>query len=406
MRWLVFGWLFVLFAPLSAKSYLLSPLKPPENFVLDIETDSCAQECLQDLYFKGEFFTFVSKFDSEDTALKQSLEQIQSDYFLNALEIRGIKRDSKILKVALLAPGDIIGRYTGIGVSSVFSYLSAQKINFTLEVFDSKIESKDSLADAYARAIDGKFDYVIAMLTQEGAKTFIKSVDITTPTFIPTVNKNQLPDIVLPDNLILGGIDYEKQLEILRDIVGGKSVVRYNDDSNIGSRLDEVTTKMGFNINYSRVISAQDAAHFANQIEDDKAYLAKSAVLFNIPVIKTGLLLSQISQIDSKPDLFLSTQINYNPNLLLLTKPSDRENFYVVNAIGVIDPALLEYGLLLRSDIKYDWVSYSIAVGLDMFYHKHNPVSRHFFSEIKEGSQIIYTNRIYTILDNSFKEVK
>ena len=51
---------FICVISLFAKSYIISPLPLPKQEVLDIDTESCNQRCLGELYENGVLFSFVA----------------------------------------------------------------------------------------------------------------------------------------------------------------------------------------------------------------------------------------------------------------------------------------------------------------------------------------------------------
>lgn len=405
----------IFFAILHAKSHIISPILPAKNLVIDLNPFACDEKCLQKTYENGEFFSYVAKFDAKitDQNLRANLAEISKNYDIE-LDPEIFKKSQKIIKIALLAPKKIIGRYVNTGVSSILAYLLSTRSNFIFEVFDMGEESAENLTAAYEKIIAGGFSFVVALLTQNSAQMLVDSVKIALPTFVPTVNKNQISKIFLPENVFFGGINYEKQLEILKRLVKTHEILRLDDDSSVGESLAKSSDAQNFNTIFSAKISIQDAAQFSKKIDkflpflsvpDPKNEHIPPALLLNTPVIKTGLILSQISHIKRAPSVILSTQINFNPNILLLTKPRDRKNFYIINAIGNSDFRVLEYGLILGADLRFDWVSYAIAVSMEGLYQKHDDKSIKFFSEVLEDQQIIYKNKIYKIVDNNFTQI-
>ncbi len=387
-----------------AKSYIISPIPPPKSRVLDLDIRTCDEVCLNKAYENGEIFTFVSKFSPKitDETLRARLANILNQYNLIVPNDFFKLGKNNPFKIALLAPKDIIGRYANRGISTILAYLTNKNANFVFEIFDSKNEDAKNLQASYKNIQDQGFKYVIAILTKNGANTLLDSTALSLPTFIPTVNRGQIDRSYIPENIFFGGIDYDKQLSMLRQIAQNDSVVFYNDDSSIGKDLAQISESKEFNTIHKKVITMQYATRFSKQFEFEQNLLEGSTLLLNIPVIKTGLILSQL---DGSPKMFLSTQINYNPSLLLLIKPKNRQNFYVVNAIGRSDYKLAEGALLLGSDLKFDWVSYSIAVGLEMLYQKHSKTTKKSFSEILENSQIQYRNHIFKTTDDNFIEI-
>ena len=399
---------FICAMSLFAKSYIISPLPLPKQEVLDIDTESCNQRCLGELYENGVLFSFVAKFDStlkdQDLRAKLAKTLVDLDLIMKENFFENIQ-DSKKIRIALLVPKDVAGRYSAIGINTILAYLTSRGVAFSFEVFDSKSEDAQNLHQTYEDIKQKKFDCIVALLTQEGVTSLLDSTSISLPTYIPTVNKKQFASISIPSKLFFGGIDYEEQVQMLQTLVEDEEVVEYDDASSIGSSLHALAQKAGFDVIFRDVVTNEKAARFSQEITKQEDYLAERVVLLNIPVIKTGLILPQIGFLEEKPIKFLSTQINYNPSLLMLVKPKDRQNFFIINAIGKTDSNLIEYGLLLGSDLQYDWVSYSIGIGVEMFFLNRGEKINKFFSETFEDSQVTYTNRIYKTYKNSFIEI-
>ena len=398
---------FICAISLFAKSYIISPLPLPKQEVLDIDTESCDQRCLSELYENGILFSFVAKFDpalkDQDLRAKLAKTLVDLDLIMKENFFENIQ-DSKKIRIALLVPKDVVGRYSAIGINTILAYLTSREVAFSFEVFDSKNEDAQNLHQTYEDIKQKKFDYIIALLTQEGVAGLLDSTSISLSTYIPTVNKKQFANMSIPSKLFFGGIDYEEQVQMLQTLAENEEVVEYDDASSIGNSLHILAQKAGFDVIFQDIVTNEKAARFSQEIAKQAGYLAKHVVLLNIPVIKTGLILPQIGFLREKPTRFLSTQINYNPSLLMLVKPKDRQNFFIVNAIGKTDSNLIEYGLLLGSDLQYDWVSYSIGIGVEMFFLNRGEKINKFFSETFEDSQVIYTNRIYKTYKNSFVE--
>ena len=399
---------FICVISLFAKSYIISPLPLPKQEVLDIDTESCNQRCLGELYENGVLFSFVAKFDStlkdQDLRAKLAKTLVDLDLIMKENFFENIQ-DSKKIRIALLVPKDVAGRYSAIGINTILAYLTSRGVAFSFEVFDSKSEDAQNLHQAYEDIKQKKFDCIVALLTQEGVTSLLDSTSISLPTYIPTVNKKQFASISIPSKLFFGGIDYEEQVQMLQTLAEDEEVVEYDDASSIGSSLHALAQKAGFDVIFRDVVTNEKAARFSQEITKQEDHLAERVVLLNIPVIKTGLILPQIGFLEEKPIKFLSTQINYNPSLLMLVKPKDRQNFFIINAIGKTDSNLIEYGLLLGSDLQYDWVSYSIGIGVEMFFLNRGEKINKFFSETFEDSQVTYTNRIYKTYKNSFIEI-
>lgn len=305
------------------------------------------------------------------------------------------------LKIALVMPKKIIGRYSIASIDTMMAYLASRGLEFEFEVFDCENEEEDSLRTIYQKIESENFQFVIGIFTTKGAYE-ISKIPLKTPIYIPTVNAQQInftPSI--NPLLFFGGINYKDQIRELLLLNQGDRIVAYNDDSPVGNRLSIALQELAPEAQ-EQVITNEVAATFNKQTKIQENLLENADVFLNTPVVKTGLLLSQIGYFKKKASKFLSTQINYNPSIVILTQKRDRENFYVANSIGKSNQKLIEYGSLLNSDLKFDWVNYSTALGLEMFFRLVFPDTLPYFEEKFKDNQIQYQTKIYKIDNKGF----
>ncbi|PAF44510.1 hypothetical protein [Helicobacter sp. 11S02596-1] len=409
-KWIILSVLVAIFdTQLFAKSYIISPLPLPKQEVVDISTEKCDEKCLEKLYNEGKIFSFVAKFknDTQNIELRANLAVALSkiDSFMQS-SVYQDKKSSKV-KIALLIPKKIVGRYSVASIDTILAYLMTRGGDFDFKVFDSGSEDPLDLSEAYSKIEQERYEFVIAILTQAGVENFIQSTYISLPTYIPTVNKNQLQkSLKLPSKLVFGGIDYYAQMQTITALAGSASVVEYDDDSPVGSTLGNILDDLDSNVVYKDVVTSQQAATFARNLKNQENFLENSVVILNTPVVKSGLMLSQLAFSTKKPSKILSVQINYSPSILMLVQPKDRQNFYVVSAIGNTNQKLIEYGALLSSDLRYDWVNYSTAIGVEMFFDFQDAKINKFFSELIDNNQVQYINTLYRARGAVFEAVK
>lgn len=313
--------------------------------------------------------------------------------------------DRSGVKVALMMPKKIIGRYSVATIDTILAYLSARGKDFEFEVFDCGDEENDSIRKTYEQIEQKGFQFIVAVMTTKGAIESSK-LALKIPLYIPTVNHTQIDFSPSTSPLLFfGGISYEEQIQKLLSIRSGTHIVAYNDDSPVGERLSAILKDDIPDLS-ELTVTNEIAATFAKNDKSQEALIDQADVFLNTPVVKTGLLLSQIGYFKKKSATFLSTQINYNPSLTILTQQRDRKNLYIANSIGKTDQKLIEYGSLLNSDLKYDWVNYSTAIGMEMFYKIIYPDSLSYFKERVVDNQIQYNIQIYQVDSKGFHPVK
>lgn len=390
-----------------AKSYIISPLPLPQQEVLNVSTDKCSNSCLSDLFVKGQFFSFIAFFSNQarDTELRAKLSSILGDLGIFD-QIIGPEKNSNVrIKLALLMPKKIIGRYSVTSIDTILAYLMARGNDFVFEVFDTGDESVGAIKNTYNKIAQSNYDFVVAIFTLNGAQE-LANLSINIPTYLPTINKRQLKNPPSNKNLYFGGIDYEAQIDVLLSLAGDKPIVAYNDNSFVGRNLGNILKSKTSKLVYEEVIDSQAATTFVQRLRIHERSIAGNNVFFNTPVVKTGLMASQLALSKKLPDKLLSTQINFNPSLLLLIQREDRKNLYITNVISNKNQYLVEYASLLGGDLRYDWVNYSTAIGVEQLISSHIAENHRFFQERLKDGQVEYINKIYKSDAKKFYEYR
>ncbi len=356
---------------------------PSEMIMMDFSDDDTSIESVKDIE--------ISQFDQNETIdiVISSKEESSFTTFV----------DSDNLKVALLVPKRVIGSFANSVADSIISYLIYRDVRFQFEVFDSGDESEESIALKLAEIKSKGYHFVIAPLTQKGAEV-INSFSLDMLVFIPTINR---VDIFEPNlNILFGGIDYQRQIEILLSYANDKIAV-FGDGSQLSSKLLNYIKEDRYeSIIYENSIKSIKSG-VSSLLKGNKK-LKKSTIFLNAPVVKSSLLAAQLRQYNIKPHLILSTQVNYNPLLLKLTQPKDREFFYIANSIFRYDPILKDIGLNLGNNPEYNWINYSTSIGLDNILRDDG--DRTIFDEMIYDNQIEYKVQIYKATDSGFKVIR
>ncbi|WP_205589734.1 transposase [Helicobacter sp. L8] len=404
MRWafLLFLLSSILGAHTPARPRLLSPIPPAPQIVMPLEP--CNDDCLRKLYARGQIFSFMARYvSSQDAQLKDDYVIIND--LLNPTLAVATKPDKAqptqgaVQKVALLVPKDVVGKYSNTAINAILAYLALQEQNFIFKVFDSKKEDPQSLKQAYEEIVQEHFPFVIALLTQNGVLNLISQTPLSLPTIVPSAHKDQLEKRAdLPSALIFGGIDFSQQVSMLVDLSQHRPLVLYNDDSFRGAMLGKSIQDLGAPILYQDTITFKKASTFSHELRTQIPYFKEGVVVLNTPIVKTGLLLSQIGLLSKakRPKMLLSSQINFNLALFMLTQERDRQHFYLTSAIGKINPYLEQYASILGVNLAYDWVGYTSVNALEHMLADTYHIAQRYFSEPLQNKQIVYTNTIYT----------
>lgn len=386
--------IFTLSLSLSAKSFLISSIPLPKTEVLDIELDECGDECLYTLLKNGEIFSFLAK------AKKIENENLKEEYQLYAslFNIYIQSGFSKEFKIAIISPTKKIGKYAKSTIKSVISYLLMKNVNFYVKTYEIQDENIETLQATLETIENEKYDLAIAPLTLEGAQN-ISMISTSTKVYIPTINKNDIAQIQ-NQNLFFGGIDYKAQIQKLLDFSNSSLRVFYDEGSPLAQRLTSIIEE---NSNYP-----VEKIGLSSQVTNLKRYFYKnselneSSIFLNTSIVKSSLIMSQLTLYDLEPKIILSTQINYNPLIFSLTQYRDRKNLIIANSIYKSSDILEEINSLLNNDITFNWINYSTSIGVDFFYSV-KTYSKRVFSEEILDNQVIYKILLEKALIGRFK---
>lgn len=307
--------------------------------------------------------------------------------------------EETIDKVAIIYPSKIVGKYAKSTVNTITAYLIYNNKEFEIETFDTYNEDSLNILDQMAIIEERGFTKVIALFTQNGFNTLnMKDEAISLNVYFPLINKNEI--ITENNNFIFGGISYEDQLELLKTLSSEKSTMFYVK-SYIGNKLKTIYENKFENEMIVKEIQRKNNK-YKNIMEDER--IIGSTVLLNTPIIKSSIIMSQLTAYEVEPDKVLSTQLNYNPLLMKLTQPRDRTSFYVVNSISNVDDYLVDMVKTLGANINYNWVDYSSLVGVDyLLTKKENSVkeSLSVFSSVEVNEEI---EKVVEVVETEIKE--
>jgi SRSO17 transposase len=364
-----------------AKSDKLSHIPPTKSIFLNIDAYTCNVECMEQLLYDGQIFSFISHYNSS----MDELHSMRSEFAYYQRIFRVFEDEEFSIRIAMLVPQKSIRRYASTTVNSVLAYLVSKQNNFEVKVFNSNNEKEESILRELANIKKENFRYVIAPVTSSGAQIIIDN-ESDLVIYIPTVHKKTLESSA--SNITFGGIDYDKQIDELLKHTNDK-VAYFSDGSNLSKSLNKSLIEKNPKIVYSKSINSSRVS-FKRMFKNNKK-LVQSSIFMNTPLVKTSLIASQLRVYDIETYALLSTQINYNPMLLTLTQYADRKEFYIANSIGKSTVGMEELNSLFGHDIVYDWVNYSTSVGIDHFYtHYFVPTASSNFNENIVENQVEY----------------
>jgi len=317
----------------------------------------------------------------------------------------GIKVEK--VKVAMILPTKVIGRYAHSTSTAAFAYFLTREHPLSLKTFHIKDESTQAITDILEQIKAEGFHHVIAPMTHKGAEIIVAQED-ELYVFFPTIHKDDMP--TSKTNIFFGAIDYKAQLDQLMPLVRSPFVIMYGT-SQQGKKLLSLTKDRyrAFypNVKQNQLITygiAKNRSNVRDYFEDNKK-LDNATFILNTPLIKSSMILSQFSSYDMKVNRVLSTQINYDPLILSMTQKKDHSTLYVTNSITIYNDELVQANILLSNDIQYNWINYATTVGADYFYYMMTDSKRYYDLPLKDG-QVIYPITIVTPDNGHFKTLK
>ena len=308
------------------------------------------------------------------------------------------------VKVAMILPERIIGRYAYTTSTAVFAYFIRRNEPFTLKTYTIEDESQASLQKALEQIKDAGINFIIAPLTQDGATT-LSAMEEDLYIYFPTIHQSDLSHH--NSNIYFGAIDYQVQIDTIIPLANDPLVIMY-DKSKQGLKLyNEVEQSYHANAKtpkklYSFSINKKRTS-LKSYLKNNQKIQGASFFL-NTPIIKSTMALAQLSTYDVKARYVLSTQINYDPLIFSMTQAKDRKNLYITNSITEYDDELIQANAILSNDIVYNWINYTSSVGADLFFHLITGKERLYHLELKE-QQVIYPITIVTPKDSHFETV-
>jgi len=381
--------LLFLLIPLIAfsQSFLISEIPIPKTYIQNLDPYPCEERCLQEYIDNDMIFSFLAN-------AKKKLPNKQQDE-IRMMNISILNLDTNIissdLKIAILLPYKKIGRYATTTTNSAFAYLITKNHNFELKSYKIENETKEDINKAIQQIKNDGFGYVVAPLTHDGATTLI-DINPDVYVYIPTVNKRDINSS--SEYIYYGGIDYKAQSDILLKEATSPLVI-FHDRSKIGTNLSNYEKESFIKIQNDQNITQQNnkivefsiprrITNLKRQLQDNEN-IVEGSFFLNTPIVKSGMIMSQITLYDLNATNILSTQINYDPLLLSMTQYNDRKDMIVANSITKQNNVLIESNSLLGNDIVYDWINYTTTIGVDYFFSMMTNQQRQYNIEIKDN---------------------
>lgn len=306
----------------------------------------------------------VKSFDhflsQSDELPESSIEIPQQPDELPPLVDTTFLEEEKEKKIAIVFPSKIVGKYASGTINTVLSQMLFDNISFNLEVIDTFDESAVNIEKAINELHEKRYKNVLMFITNTGLRALennekAKELNIYAPLIHKKTSISSLP------NIVYGGIDYEQQVETLFQYSNHKDVV-FSTQTALGSSLKDLVLQKSQRVALNTMVDPQTNNYkplVTNRNIND------STLFMNTSIVQTSIILSQLRANQIKPNIILSSQLNYTPMIISLTQYLDRKDFIVANSIESVHPNLEEVNALLDSDIVYNWVNYSTLIGIN-----------------------------------------
>ena len=303
--------------------------------------------------------------------------------------------------INIIMSSSAIGNYVNTITDSLIAYLSLRFVDFELNFIDIKNESKENIQIAIDEIAKSGNINTIAIITDGSIHNLLESEHNKLNIFVPTINAKDI-NINNPfDNIYFGGISYKNQINIIKDLARDYNVTVFQENNLVSKKITSLFMD-DMDVRYFRTIN-KNQTRFRNTIKTKK--IDNSFVFFGTSIIKTSILLSNITYYDKKIIKAYSTQLNYNPVILHLMQEKDREKFFILNSIIGLDGLLKEYNNILKANIEYDWVLYTSTISLDYMLEKYFNIPK-IMNIPLENNSFIYDVETVSPLFNKFIRVQ
>ena len=334
-----------------------------------------------------------------DGSLDNSVQAIEEDNIQDNVIISEIQVDlAKVkIKVAFIYPSSLVEKYAKTSLSTISGYLSYQKADYDLTIIDSTNESYENINSAFEKAKQNGVTKVIGLFTPSAISSLDKIVTDDVKVYLPLIEKKD--SLTSNENLIFGSISYEQQVKKLISYSSTNNAMFYQD-TYIGNKLKRAYDASVYDTRVRKEISKTET-NFKYIVNDYK--LNNSTLFLNTDLVKTSLILSQLRAYDISPKAILSTQVSYDPMLMLLTQDQDRDKLVIANSIDSVNNELRDEIITFGGNIVYEWVDYSTLVGINYLYYGNN--SNLVQTKIIDN-EAVYNPKLYRSTDVGFLEIK
>lgn len=313
----------------------------------------------------------------------------------SSLDMQNIDMTKAKIKIAFVYP-NMLDKYARTAINTMLGYLTYQESDHNLMILSTNDESLNSIQTAFSKIEDANISKVIALYSPKALDSLNQVINSSFEVYLPLIEKTEYID---NDNLIFGSISYEDQLKKLSYQSNGQNVV-FSQNTFLSRNIKTAYNNAVGNSVYERDI-ANNEKNFNNIVRNSR--LSGSSFFINLDLMKTSMILSQLSANNINPSNILLTQNNFDTRILTLTQDHDRQRALFANSIDKVDPKLTDTVANFGGNIEYEWVDYSVLVGTNYLYFEGNS---HIVPTKIYNNKVEYEPKLYRATAYGFIQVR
>jgi hypothetical protein len=302
------------------------------------------------------------------------IEPIVEDLNTSIIEEEFIEKNTDI---ALIYSSSSIKNYA-LEASNVvmLNYLNNNTHKYKLYVYDMDKEDNESIHNAFNYLNENNVSNALFYLRPDNTHKIFDYENLDDfNVYLPLAKKESYDNnntLIVHNNLVYGGIDYVKQFDLLKTY-SQSDIVEIYDASSIGMKLhnDLMLSHQKDILKNGESAKKIKSIMIKSKNEDYKEFLTRNnhlenkSVILNTSIVRSSIIMSQITANDVNVTELLSTQVNYSESIFKLTQEKDTEKLVIVNSISKLQPQTEDLNLLFNNNILYNWVNISTLKGLE-----------------------------------------
>ncbi len=203
-------------------------------------------------------------------------------------------------KIAVIYPSKVVGKYAKSTLSTISAYLLFKDEQFKVETFDTYDESLSAILTQINSLNEKGYTKVVALFTENGFNILNKLEEAKDlKMYFSLINKSEI--FTQNQNFIFGGISYQKQMDVLQTLSSNRNTMFYMN-SYLGNKLRD-----SYLNSFEKGIEKEIKRNNNNfkSIMADKRIIGNT-ILLNTPIVKSSIIMSQLTTYEIEPSRILS----------------------------------------------------------------------------------------------------